>query len=100
MIVPVAPFKAPVPPVTVPVCPGDACDGAVLAGQLMVFVVTARKVWVSGSGGAGGAGQEMAACTSSVTFFSTAGLHCFSAYVTGHTSPSSRFAVSWKPRVE
>ena len=44
--------------------------------------------------------QEIAILTSSATFFSTAGLHFFSAYDTGHTSPSSRFAVSWKPRVE
>jgi len=47
-----------------------------------------------------GASQEMAASTSSATFFSTAGLHFPSAYDTGHTSPSSRFAASWKPRVE
>ena len=48
----------------------------------------------------GDADQEIAAFTSSATFFSTTGLHLLSAYVTGHTSPSSRFAVSWKPRVE
>jgi hypothetical protein len=47
-----------------------------------------------------GTGQEIAAVTSSATFFSTLGLHFFSAYDTGHTSPSSRFAASWKPRVE
>jgi hypothetical protein len=47
-----------------------------------------------------GTGQEIAAVTSSATFFSTMGLHFFSAYDTGHTSPSSRFAASWKPRVE
>ena len=46
------------------------------------------------------AGQEIAAFTSSTTFFSTAGLHFLSAYDTGHMSPSSRFAASWKPRVE
>ncbi len=34
------------------------------------------------------------------TFFSTTGPHFLSAYDTGHTSPSSRFAASWKPRVE
>ena len=45
-------------------------------------------------------GQEIAAFTSSATFFSTAGLHFCSAYDTGHRSPSSRFAASWKPRVE
>jgi hypothetical protein len=44
--------------------------------------------------------QEIAACTSPATFFFTAGLQFFSAYVTGHISPSSRFAASWKPRVE
>ncbi|SRR5208337_2361305 len=47
-----------------------------------------------------GTGQEIAAFTSSVTFFSAMGLHFLSAYDTGHTSPSSRFAASWKPRVE
>ena len=47
-----------------------------------------------------GTGQEIAACTSSATFFSTMGLHFLSAYATGHTSPSSRFAASWKPSVE
>ena len=47
-----------------------------------------------------GTGQEIAAFTSSATFFSTVGLHFLSAYDTGHTSPSSRFAASWKPRVE
>jgi len=45
-------------------------------------------------------GQEIAALTSSATFFSAAGLHSMSAYDTGHTAPSSRFAESWKPRVE
>jgi len=50
-------------------------------------------------GGCGG-GQEIAAFTSSATFFSTMGLHFLSAYDTGHKSPSSRFAASWKPRVE
>ncbi len=45
------------------------------------------------------AAQEMAAFTSSTTFFSTTGLHFRSAYDTGHRSPSSRFAASWKPRV-
>ena len=39
-----------------------------------------------------GTGQEIAAFTSSATFFSTMGLHFASAYDTGHTSPSSRFA--------
>ena len=71
-----------------------------LAGQLTVFVETVRKLWMSTSRSAGGAGQEIAASTRSATFFSTTGLHFFNAYVTGHTSPSSRFAVSWKPRVE
>ena len=47
-----------------------------------------------------GTGQEIAAFTSSATFFSTTGLHFLSAYDTGHMSPSSRFAASWKPRVE
>jgi hypothetical protein len=47
-----------------------------------------------------GTGQEIASFTSSATFFSTMGLHLLSAYDTGHTSPSSRFAASWKPRVE
>ncbi len=50
--------------------------------------------------GGRGTGQEIAAFTSSATFFSTMGLHFLSAYDTGHTSPSSRFAASWKPRVE
>ena len=45
-------------------------------------------------------GQEIAAFTSSATFFSTAGLHFCSAYDTGHRSPSSRLAASWKPSVE
>ena len=31
--------------------------------------------------------------------FCTTGLHSWSAYDTGHMSPSSRFAASWKPRV-
>jgi hypothetical protein len=44
--------------------------------------------------------QETAAFTSSTTFFSTTGLHFWSAYDTGHRSPSSRLAASWKPRVE
>ena len=47
-----------------------------------------------------GTGQETAAFTSSAIFFSTTGLHASSAYATGHMSPSSRFAGSWKPRVE
>ena len=47
-----------------------------------------------------GNAQEIAACTSSTTCFSTTGLHCWSAYETGHRSPSSRWAASWKPRVE
>ena len=47
-----------------------------------------------------GPGQEIAAFTSSATFFSTMGLHFLSAYATGHMSPSSRLAASWKPRVE
>jgi Glycosyl hydrolases family 16 len=47
-----------------------------------------------------GSGQEIAALTSSATFFSTVGLHFWSAYDTGHMSPSSRLAASWKPRVE
>ena len=47
-----------------------------------------------------GTGQEIAAFTSSATFCSTMGLHFLSAYDTGHTSPSSRFAESWKPKVE
>jgi hypothetical protein len=38
--------------------------------------------------------------TSSPIFFSTLGLHFVSAYDTGHMSPSSRFAASWKPKVE
>ena len=50
--------------------------------------------------GGRGTVQETAAFTSSATFFSARGLHFLSAYVTGHTSPSSRFAVSWKPSVE
>ena len=44
--------------------------------------------------GGRGTGQEIAAFTSSVTFFSTTGLHALSAYATGHMSPSSRFAAS------
>ena len=47
-----------------------------------------------------GNGQEIAAFTSSTTFASTTGLHSLRAYDTGHRSPSSRFAASWKPRVE
>jgi hypothetical protein len=38
--------------------------------------------------GGRGAGQEIAAFTSSATFFSTMGLHFLSAYDTGHTSPA------------
>ncbi len=38
--------------------------------------------------------------TSVTTVFSTAGLHCLSAYDTGQMSPSSSVAASWKPRVE
>jgi hypothetical protein len=45
-------------------------------------------------------GQETAVFTSSTTFFSTVGLHFRSAYATGHRSPSSRLAASWKPKVE
>ena len=44
--------------------------------------------------------QAQAVLTSLTTFFSTAGLHCVRAYDTGQMSPSSRFAASWKPRVE
>jgi putative Mn2+ efflux pump MntP len=44
--------------------------------------------------------QEIAVLTSSATFFSASGLHSMSAYDTGQTSPSSRLAESWKPRVE
>src|SRR5262245_1434738 len=47
-----------------------------------------------------GHGQASAACTGSTILFSTAGLHLCSAYDTGHRSPSSRLAGSWKPRVE
>jgi len=47
-----------------------------------------------------GIGHEVAAFTSLTTVFSTLGLHFLSAYDTGHRSPSSRFAASWKPRVE
>jgi len=47
-----------------------------------------------------GSGQEIAAFTSLTTSFSTLGLHCRRAYDTGHMSPSSRFAASWKPGVE
>lgn len=50
--------------------------------------------------GSRGNGQETAAFTSSTTFFSTTALHFCSAYDTGHRSPSSRLAASWKPRVE
>jgi len=51
--------------------------------------------------GGRGNGQEIAAFTSSTTFFSTTELHFTSAYDTGHMSWSSpRFAASWKPRVE
>ncbi|SBT43372.1 hypothetical protein GA0070611_2297 [Micromonospora auratinigra] len=48
----------------------------------------------------GGAAQETAAFTSSVTCFCTAGLQARSAYATGQKSPSSRVAGSWKPSVE
>jgi hypothetical protein len=44
--------------------------------------------------------QEVADFTSSATCFSTFGLHFLSAKATGHRSPSSRFAASWKPSVE
>ena len=44
--------------------------------------------------------QDTAAFTSAMTFFSTAGLHLLSANDTGHRSPSSRLAASWKPSVE
>ena len=47
-----------------------------------------------------GTGQEIADFTSAATFFSTAGLQFMSANATGHMSPSSMFAASWKPRVE
>jgi len=50
--------------------------------------------------GGRGDGQQIAAFTSSTTFFSTTGLHFRSAYDTGHMSSASRFAASWKPRVE
>ena len=50
--------------------------------------------------GGRGDGYETAAFTSAVTLFSTAVLHFCSAYETGHRSPSSRWAASWKPRVE
>jgi hypothetical protein len=50
--------------------------------------------------GGRGNDQEMAAFTSSMTLFSAMGLHFLSAYETGQMSPSSRFAASWKPRVE
>ena len=62
--------------------------------------LAARAKRSSGQPGVEQGVQEIAARTSSVTFFSTAGLHSFSAYDTGHMSPSSRFAASWKPRVE
>jgi hypothetical protein len=61
----------------------------------------------SADGGAGAAEAaaspdypEIAAFTSSATFFSTTGVHSARAYDTGQMSPSSRFADSWKPRVE
>src|SRR6266478_369597 len=38
--------------------------------------------------------------TDLTTLVATRGLHFVSAYATGHVSPSSRFAASWKPRVE
>ena len=60
-----------------------------------------RSPWSStGTAGGAAAGQEIAACTSSAIFFSTSGLQFFNAYDTGHMSPSSRCAGSWKPRVE
>ena len=46
------------------------------------------------------AGQEIAALSNWTTFFSTVGVHFVSAYDTGHMSPSSMFAASWKPSVE
>jgi predicted amidohydrolase len=55
---------------------------------------------IAGASRRPGTGQEIAAFTSPATFCSTIGLHFLSAYDTGHTSPSSRFAASWKPRVE
>ena len=54
----------------------------------------------TGASGAGRNTHETADFTSSTIFLSTRVLQACSAYDTGHRSPLSRFAASWKPRVE
>ncbi len=88
-------------------CPGSHCDvepGVVVepAGFARPSTLTRSPAPLTGQrhGRRGGNGQETAAFTSSATFFSTTALHFCSAYDTGHRSPSSRLAVSWKPSVE
>ena len=79
--------------------PGDVMAW-MRAGQLCASAsAQCPRVGVARRGGRGN-GQEIAAFTSSITLFSAVGLHFLSAYATGQISPSSRFAASWKPRVE
>jgi uncharacterized protein YbjT (DUF2867 family) len=73
-----------------------SCRGAIGVSRLKAAVPEAMRALRGGCS----TGQEIAAFTSSATFLSTMGLQFFSAYDTGHRSPSSRFAASWKPRVE
>ena len=86
-----APSRTPTAPSRMPMSPTSPCSACSITG---------RAAGLPGAGESFGTGQEIAAVTSSATFFSTAGLHLFSAYATGHTSPSSRLAASWKPSVE
>ena len=79
------------------------CHGEDVAELIPVLVEDLAVVVVLGpdvSEQVSGNGQETAAFTSSTIFFSTTALHFWSAYDTGHRSPSSRLAASWKPRVE
>jgi hypothetical protein len=76
--------------------------GEVVGAIVLIGISGAMAMgWLlRGRGSTGLSSQEIAALTSSATFFSAAGVHSMSAYDTGHTSPSSRLAESWKPRVE
>ncbi len=89
-------------------CPSSTTPYAVRTARQPSAVITASRpparsnapLTSSTTGGGRGKGQETAAFTSSAIFFSTTALHFWSAYATGHMSPSSRLAASWKPRVE
>ena len=77
-----------------------ATGGGMLVGLGGGLILDRRLASGADVVGRGRPNQATAAVTSATTCFSTAGLHFVTAYDTGHMSPSSRFALSWKPMVE